>query len=61
MRGCAKRPLVLVCDLPQLLLRLFKYPRWLPWMWKSEQRVLEEMRGRRESRMRQGKGKAKKS
>ncbi|KAI1364201.1 hypothetical protein F5Y08DRAFT_307349 [Xylaria arbuscula] len=29
---------------PKLLLRVFKYPTWLPLMWKSDAQVLQEVR-----------------
>ncbi|KAH7006932.1 histidine triad-like motif-containing protein [Ilyonectria destructans] len=28
---------------PQLFLRIFKYPSWLPLMWKSDTRVMQEI------------------
>lgn len=32
---------------PRLLLKIFKYPPWLPLMWKSDKRVMKEVRRRR--------------
>ena len=36
---------------PTTALRVFKYPAWFPVMWKSEEKVMAEIEGRRVPKM----------
>ena len=37
---------------PKTVLRIFKYPAWLPLMWKSDKKVMSEIKMRKKPRMR---------
>ena len=36
---------------PRVMLRLFKYPAWMRWMWLSDERVMDEVARRKGPRM----------